>query len=134
MRNAVADDADDVLRGVADQRHLARLEDRVAVVHRRDHQVMHVGGEDQRDAEQREEIADQHALLVLRRVDRGDEAEAELLGDHRAGDLQRRDRQPRGQAEHRADDDFLHQHGQHRRQRGEIDGIGLLDATAAGWR
>ena len=41
-----------------------------------------------------------HALLALGRIDRGDEAEAELLRDHRAGDLQGRDRQPRRQAEH----------------------------------
>ncbi len=95
---------------------------------------MHVGGEDQRDAEQREEIADEHALLALRRIDRGDEAEAELLGDHRAGDLQRRDRQPRGQAEHRADQDFLHSMISTGAERGEIDGIGLLMRAAAGRR
>jgi hypothetical protein len=35
---------------------------------------MQVGGENQRDAEHREEIADQHALLVLGRIDRSDEA------------------------------------------------------------
>ena len=41
----------DVLRDVAGQRHLARREQRVAVVQRGDHQMMQVGGEDQRDAE-----------------------------------------------------------------------------------
>ena len=74
-------------------------------------EVMQVGREDQRDAEHGEEIGDQHALLAaLRRIDRGDEAEAELLGDHEAGDLQRRDHQPRGDAEHRADEDLLAEH------------------------
>ena len=63
-----------MLRHVADQRDLARLEDGVAVVHRRDHQVMQVGGKDQRDAKHAEEITDDHALLVLGRIDRGDEA------------------------------------------------------------
>ena len=47
------------------------------------------------------------ALLALGRIDGGDEAEAELLGDHRARDLQRRDGQPRGEPEHRADQNFL---------------------------
>ena len=56
-------------------------------------------------------LRDQHALLAaLGRIDRGDEAEAELLGDHEAGDLQRRDHQPRGDAEHHADEDLLRQH------------------------
>ena len=86
----------------------------VAVVQAGDHQVMQVGREDQRDAEQGEEIADDQALLALRRIDRGDEAEAELLGDHRARDLQRRDGQPRGQAEHHADQQFLPERDEHR--------------------
>ena len=109
MRNAVAIDAGDVLRGVADQRQFARLEDRVAVVHRGNDEMMQIGGKDQRDAKQREKIADQQALLVLGRVDGGDEAQAQLLGDDGAGDLQRRNRQPRGQAEDRADKQFLKQ-------------------------
>ena len=98
IRNAMRDGLRRQRRDVADQRHLARPEQRVAVVERGDHEMMQVGREDQRDAEHGEEIADDHALLALRRIDRGDEAEPELLGDHRAGDLQRRDRQPRGQA------------------------------------
>ena len=98
MRNAPATVRGHQRGDVADQRHLARAEQRVAVVERGDHQVMQVGGEDQRDAEHGEEIADDHALLALRRIDRGDEAEPELLGDDRAGDLQRRDREPRGQS------------------------------------
>ena len=56
-------------------------------------------------------LREQHALLAaLRRIDRGDEAEPELLGDHEAGDLQRRDHQPRGDAEHHADEDLLAEH------------------------
>ena len=101
------DRAGDERRDVADERHLARLEQRVAVVERGDHQVMQIGGEDQRHAEHGQEIADDDVLLALRRIDRGDEAEPHLLGDHRARDLQRRDRQPRGQAQHRADQDLL---------------------------
>ena len=41
-----------------------------------------------------------HALLALGWIDRGDKAEPELLGDHVAGDLQPRDRQPGGEPEH----------------------------------
>ena len=108
------------------QRHLAGLEQRVAVVERGDHQVMQVGGEDQRDAEHGEEIADDHALLALRRIDRGDEAEPQLLGDHRARDLQRRDRQPRGEAEHRADQHLLRRaSASDRPERAQIDLIGV---------
>ena len=53
-----------MLRRVADRRDLARRKDGVAVVQRRDHQVMQVGGEDQRDAEHGKKIADDDALLV----------------------------------------------------------------------
>ena len=60
-----------------------------------------------RDAEHGEEVADDHALLALGRIDRGDEAEPHLLGDHHARDLQRRDREPRQQAQHRADQQLL---------------------------
>ncbi len=91
MRNAVATVRGGERGDVAEQRHLARAEQRVAVVERGDHEVMQVGGEDQRDAEHGQEIADDHALLALRRIDRGDEAEPELLGDDGARDLQRRD-------------------------------------------
>ena len=45
-------------RDIAEQRHLARLEQRVAVVERGDHEMMQVGREDQRHAEDGEEIAD----------------------------------------------------------------------------
>jgi len=76
------------------------------------------------DPEQRQEVADQQALLALGRIDRGDEAEPHLLGDHRARDLQRRQRHPRGGAEHDADDDLVqHQHDQ-RRHRLHVDVIG----------
>ena len=98
-------------RGDVAARHgLARREDRVAVVQRRDHQMMAVGGEQQRHAEHGEEIADQHALLALGRIDRGDEAEPHLLGDHGARDLQRRQRHARGRAQHDADHDLMHHH------------------------
>ena len=83
------------------------LEQPVAVMQPGDDEMMQVGGEDQRDAEQREEVADDQALLPLRRIDRGDEAEPKLLRDHRARDLQRRDGQPRGQAQHHADQQLL---------------------------
>ena len=51
-----------------------------------------VGGEQQREPEHGEEVADQEALLPLRRIDRGDESEPQLLRDHRARHLQRRQR------------------------------------------
>ena len=86
--------------------------------------MMHIGGEQQRDAEDGEEISDQHALLALRRIDRRDEAEAELLGDDGASQRQRRDRHPRDRAENKADDDFMHQQHQQRRQVLQIDLIG----------
>ena len=69
-------------------------------------------------------VADQEALLALGRIDRGDEAEAELLGDHGARDLQRRQRHPRGGAEHDADDDLVHHQHQERKQRLHVDGVG----------
>ena len=100
IRNGERDGARGERRDVADKRHFAGPEQRIAVVERGDHQVMQVGGEHQRDAEHGEEIADDHALLALRRIDRGDEAEPKLLGDDGARDLQGRDRQPRGQAKH----------------------------------
>jgi hypothetical protein len=46
--------------------------------------------------------------VVLRRVDGGDKAKAELLRHNGACDLQRRDREPRRQPDHRADNDLLH--------------------------
>src|SRR5712691_1199516 len=109
---------------VAHERNLARLEQHVAVVERGDEQVMQVGGEQHGDAEDGEEVADQHALLPLGRVDRGDEAEAELLGDDAAGDLQRRDGEPRGEAEHGADQQLLAQRQQDRAGRAQVDRVG----------
>ena len=85
---------------------------------------MQVGGEQEREAENGEEVADQHALLALRRIDRGDEAETELLGDHRAGDLQRRDGEPRRHAEHGADQELLAEQDHHRPDLVQIDLIG----------
>ena len=58
----------------------------VTVVQARDDQVMQVGREDQRDAEHRQEVADDQSLLPLRRIDRGHKAEPELLRDHRTRD------------------------------------------------
>jgi hypothetical protein len=84
---------------------------------------VHVGRENQRDSEQREEIADDRALFVLRRIDRGNEAEPELLGNHGAGDLQSRDRQTPGEPEHGADDQLLKQNRNQRTERCEIDGV-----------
>ena len=85
---------------------------------------MHVGGEEQRNAEHGEEIADNRALLALRRIDRGNEAETQLLRDHVARDLERGNSQPRGNAEHRADENFLNEHHQSRPERPRIDVIG----------
>ena len=56
MRNAPATVVRDQRGDVAQDRNLARREQRVAVVERRDHQMMQVGGEDQRDAEHAEKI------------------------------------------------------------------------------
>ncbi len=87
---------------------------------------MQVGGEDQRHAEHGEKIADQNALLVLRRVNGGDEAETELLRHDRARDLQGRHCEPRRQPKHRADDDLLEQERQHGRKRLHVDAVSLL--------
>ena len=70
MRKAVATTLGDVLRHVADRQQFARLEHRVAVIERGDHQMMQVGGKNQGDAEHGKEVADQHALLVLCRINR----------------------------------------------------------------
>ena len=83
---------------------------------------MQIGGEQHRDAEQREEIADQEALLALGGIDAGDEAEAKLLGDDAAGDLKRGDRQARRHAEHRPDQELLSHRKQNRTRRAQIDG------------
>jgi hypothetical protein len=61
----------------------------------------------------------------LGRIDSGDKAKAELLSDDRARDLERGNRQARGDAEHRADQYFLDQHHQNRPERGYIDVVGI---------
>ena len=81
-------DAGHMLRRVSQQRQFSRLKNRVAVVHRRDHQMMQIGGEDERYAEHRQEISDQNPLLVLRWIDGGDKSKAKLLGNDRARDLE----------------------------------------------
>ena len=43
--------------------------------------------------------------------------QAQLLRDHRTRDLQTGNRQPRGQTQHRADDDFLKHHHDQRAER-----------------
>ena len=115
-----------MLRHIADDRHLAGRENPVAVVERDDHQMMQVGGENQRDAHDGEKIADQRALLVLSRIDGGDEAKPHLLGNNRAGDLQGRNRQPRRHTKHCPDHDLLKQHQDHRHEGIQIDLIGRL--------
>jgi hypothetical protein len=112
-------------RGIAGRRHLTGLEQIVAVVDRSDDEMMHVGGEEQLDAEKRQKIADHQPLLALGGIDGSDEAEAELLGDDGAGDFQRRDREPRSDAEHGADEDFLDQHHERRGERALIDVVGV---------
>ena len=86
--------------------------------------MMPIGGEQQRHAEDGEEVADQHTLLPLGRIDGGDEAEAELLGDHRARHRERRQRDARGRAEHDADGDFVHHHYAERAHRAQVDLVG----------
>jgi hypothetical protein len=89
--------------------------------------MMHIGRENQRDAQDREKIRDHHALLVQRRIDRHAEAEAELIGDHRPGDQERGKRKPRREAEHRPDQDFLNEHAEERRKASiEHDRISVL--------
>jgi hypothetical protein len=117
-------DLGDQRRDVADGGHFARLEQVVARVERGDDQVVHVGGEEQRDAEHGEEIADDHALLALGRIDGGDEAQAQLLGDHRACHFECGDGQPRREAKHGADHDLLDQQHDGRTQRAGVDVIG----------
>ena len=122
-RNAPAIDVGDVRGHVGHGRHFAGAEQAVAVVQARDHQVVQIGREDQRDAEQREEIAEDDALLALGRIDRGDEAEAELLRDHRTRGLQRRDREPRRHAEHQADQQLLAERHDDGAGRAQVDGV-----------
>src|SRR6202021_1894423 len=90
-------------RHVPARQHLARRKHRVAFIERGDDEIVAVGCKQQRDAEQGEEVADQQSLLALGRIPRGDEAEPHLLGDHRPGNLQRRQCHPRGGADHNAD-------------------------------
>src|ERR1700722_15744505 len=110
---------------IAARQRLIRRKHRVAVAERGDHQMVAVGCKQQRDAEHGEEISDQQALLALRRIDRGNESEPELLGDHRSGHLQGRKRHPRGGAEHHADDDLMQHQHQERRHRLHVDVVGV---------
>ena len=75
------DDSCHVLRRVAHERQFARRKDRVAVIHRHDHQVMEIGGKHQRNTEHGQKISDQRALFVLGRIDGRDEAQTQLLCD-----------------------------------------------------
>src|SRR4029078_10542853 len=81
-------DAGHVLRRVSQKRQFPWLKNCVAVIHRCDHQMMHIGGENERHAEQSQEISDQNPLLVLRWIDGGDESQAKLLGNDGARDLE----------------------------------------------
>ncbi len=108
---------------IAARHALARRKDLVAVVQRGDHEMVAVGGKQQGHAEQSEEVADQHALLALGRIDRGDETEPDLLRDHGARDLQCRQRHARGGPEQDADEDFVHHQRQHRGDRAHVDMI-----------
>ena len=80
----------------------------------RDDEMMQIGSEDQRHAEQREKIADDQALLALGRVYGGHETEAELLRDHRTRDLQCRDRQTRSEAQYHANQELLPERDENR--------------------
>jgi len=87
---------------------------------------MQIGGENERHAEQRQEISDQEPLLVLRWIDGGDESEAKLLGNDRARNLQGGNRKSCRQPEHNADDNLLEKKHQDRSDRVEIDCVCLL--------
>src|SRR6185437_11739151 len=69
---------------IAARHQVGGRKDVVAVVQRRDHKIVAVGGEQQRHAEHGEEVSDQDALLALGRIEGGDESQPHLLGDHRA--------------------------------------------------
>ena len=94
---------------------------RVAVVQRGDHEVMQVGGEDQRDAEHVRKLPTITPCWPCVGSTAVTKPSPSLLGDHRARDLQRRDRQPRGQAEHDADQELLAEQQQHRPERAQIE-------------
>src|SRR5262245_30944654 len=115
-----------MLRRVTQQRQFARLKYRVAVVHRRDHEMMQIGGEYERYAEHRQEISDQKALLVLSWVNGSNKSKPKLLGNDRASNLQRRNCEPCRQSQHRTDDDLLEEKHQDRPDCAEVDRIGLL--------
>ena len=88
--------------------------------------MMHIGGENERHAEQAQEISDQNPLLVLRWVDGGDESQAKLLGNDGARDLEGGNRETCREPQHSADNDFLEQKHQDRPDCVEVDRIGLL--------
>ena len=109
MRNAVVMISRHVLRRIAHERQFARRKDRVAVIHRHDHQVVEIGGKHQRNTEHGQKISDQRALFVLGRIDGRDEAQTQLLCDDGSCHLQCRNRQSCGEAQYRADDQLLEQ-------------------------
>ena len=80
-------------RRIAGRRDAGRRQEGVAVADRRDREMVQVGGEDQRHAEQGQEVADRGACCRPGRVDRHGEGEPELLGDEVAGRLQARHHQ-----------------------------------------
>ena len=82
---------------------------------------MHVRRKDQHQPKHRKEVADDDALLALRRIDFGDEAQAHLLRHHRAGELQRGNRQSDGNAEHGPDQHFLPEHHDDRGHGAQVD-------------
>jgi hypothetical protein len=116
---------------VAHRQRRTWLKQPAAVVERRDHEIMQIGREDERDAEHGEEVSEGDALLALHRVEAGDEAEPQLLCDRGARDLQRRKREPRGQAENGGEDQFLNEEADKRRETSrDIDRIGRSSTTA----
>src|SRR5262245_50255491 len=88
--------------------------------------MVQIGSEYERYAEDRQEISDQKALLVLRRVNGGDKSKPKLLRNDGARNLQRRNREPCGQSQHRTDDDFLEEKHQDGADGAEINRIRLL--------
>ena len=102
----------------------------VAVVQRRDDQMMAVGRKQQVTPSMVRKFPISTPCWPWVGSTEVTKSEAELLGDHRAGDLQRRKRHPRGGAEHDADDDLVEHQHQQRRQRAHVDLVGRRGATA----
>ena len=90
-------------RRIAEGRHRLRRQHGVAPADRVERHVVQVGGQDQRDAEEREEVAERRLLPALRRIHGHRVGQAELLRDDQARRLQGGQDHPHGQADHQPD-------------------------------